>query len=578
MKLKFPIFILGLFFLKINTLSAQNIELLISFNDTILSSSKIINYNKKNSLIGLKQEINNALHQLHEKAYLTASTDSIIIDSNYYNVYLHLGKAYKWSYLKNKNIDEEILSKIGFRDKVYNNKPFNQRQLKAFYNKVISFYENNGYPFASICLDSVAINNHKLCALVKINKAQLCKIDSVIIKGDATISDQYIKNYINIKDGSIYNEQLVRKISTRIKELPFVSEQQKFKVVFTDKFSKIFLYLKKKQASKFNGILGILSDNKTGKIRLTGDLKLNLINSFSKGEEINFNWRSIQEKTQDLNFKLVYPFIFNSPLGIDYNFKLYKKDTTYIDVYNTIGIRYILKGNNYFKLFFNNQSSSLLTQSRFTTLTVLPSFADISSQLYGLEMYNSRLDYILNPRKGYYLKINGSLGNKTIRENPKIDKQLYANLDLKSTIYNFNLNTAYYLPIKKRSVLKFESKNGYTSNKNLFNNELYRIGGLLTLRGFDEESIFASLYSIETFEYRFILEQNSYLFAFIDGAYYESKEKDKFLADRPVGFGVGMSFETNAGIFSISYAIGKQFNNPILFRAAKVHFGFVNFF
>ncbi|MBL4667825.1 MAG: BamA/TamA family outer membrane protein, partial [Flavobacteriales bacterium] len=141
-----------------------------------------------------------------------------------------------------------------------------------------------------------------------------------------------------------------------------------------------------------------------------------------------------------------------------------------------------------------------------------------------------------------------------------------------------NLNIDYYIPITKRSVIKLSSKNGYIFNENLFDNELLRIGGLLTLRGFDEESIFASLYTIETLEYRYILEQNSYLFLFIDGAYYENDGIDKFISDRPFGFGAGMSFETKAGIFSISYAIGKQFDNPIVFRSAKIHFGFVNFF
>ena len=45
---------------------------------------------------------------------------------------------------------------------------------------------------------------------------------------------------------------------------------------------------------------------------------------------------------------------------------------------------------------------------------------------------------------------------------------------------------------------------------------------------------------------------------FFDAAYYERDGIEKFEADRPFGFGAGMSFETKAGIFSISYAIGKQ--------------------
>ncbi|MEM9024212.1 MAG: BamA/TamA family outer membrane protein, partial [Bacteroidota bacterium] len=113
--------------------------------------------------------------------------------------------------------------------------------------------------------------------------------------------------------------------------------------------------------------------------------------------------------------------------------------------------------------------------------------------------------------------------------------------------------------------------------ESLFRNELYRIGGLKTLRGFDEESIFASIYSIATVEVRYLLEQNSYAYLFWDGAYVENNSQGSAFTDRPFGFGVGVSFETKAGIFSFSYALGKQRGNPILLRAAKLHFGFVTF-
>lgn len=572
------IYILLLFCFTLLKASAQKIELNISFNDTILKTSKLITYNKDISVAELKGELSDILKQVQQKAFLTATYDSIIIDTNYYHAYINLGKTYRWTSLTNRNIDEEVLSKIGFRDKLYNNKPFNKNQLKNFFKKIIFYYENHGHPFASIRLDSLEIDNNKLSAQLYLEKNKLYKIDSVLIKGNATISSQYIKNYVKIKDGDLYNEQSIRKISSRIKELPFVVEEQKWKIVFTEEESKILLYLKKKQASRFDGVLGLLPDDATGKLRLTGDLKLNLINSFHNGEKIEFNWRAIQENTQDLNFNVLYPFLVNTPLGLDYNFKLYKKDTTFIDVSHKIGLRYLLKGSNYFKLFFHNKSSNLLSQADFPALTVLPSFADISSQLYGIEIYNTRLDYLLNPRKGYQLTIGGSLGNKSIRQNPEIDEKLYEGLSLKSTLYNAKLNADYYFPLNKRHIIKLSTKNSYTFNENLFENELLRIGGLHTLRGFDEESIFASLYAIQTIEYRYILEQNSYLYLFFDGAYYESDGIDNFVSDRPFGFGAGMSFETKAGIFSISYALGKQFDNPIEFRSAKIHFGFVNFF
>jgi len=557
---------------------SQKIGLTIAFNDTLLRPTKIISYNKSTVLTDLKSELESVISQLHSQAYLTATLDSLVINEQRYKAYINLGKQYKWTYLTTSGIDEEVLSKIGYRDKVFNNRPFNNRQLYSLYEKTIVHYENHGYPFASLKIDSIKINGPKIAANLHLTKNKLYKIDSVKIVGSATISDRYIQNYIRIKDGDYYNEVLIKNISNRIKEIPFVEEQTPYKVIFTKKESKIILNLKKKQASRFNGVLGIQPDEETGNIRLTGDIKLNLINSFKKGEEINFNWRSIQKSTQDLKARFVFPFLFNTPFGIDYNFKLFKKDTTFLDVYNKIGVRYALKGNNYVSVFFQNKSSSLLSTKGFESLTVLPNYADVSTQLYGISMRFAQLDYRLNPRKGFEIDTEGSIGSKRIKKNPAINEELYEGLELNSNLYNFLLDANWYIPIKKRSVIKIGTKNGFTYNDNLFENELMRIGGLLTLRGFDEEIIYTSAYTIETIEYRYLLEQNSYLYVFFDGAYYENKQLNSYLSDRPFGFGTGMSFETKAGIFSISYALGKQFDNPVLFKNAKVHFGFVNYF
>lgn len=575
------VFIFSFFLLSTLTNSfAQNKKVKVIFNDTILSSKQqkeLLSIRTSASFTNLGNVIKNNTTQLYKNAYLTAHIDSITSDSATYFLHYHLGKRITWTKLTTQTIDEGTLSKIGFRDKIYNNRPFNQNQLKRFFNKVISFYENHGYPFASIQLDSVQITDYNLSANLSINKDQLYKIDSIAIKGNATVSDNYIKNYIHINEGDIYNEELIKKITTRIKEIPFIEEQNPSKVIFNEESAYVLLVLKKKQANRFNGILGIVPDE-TGKVRLNGDVKLNLMNSFKRGEEISFNWRAMQNNSQDLKLTTTYPFLFSSPFGAEYQLNIYKRDSTYLDVFNKIGARYILNGNNYFNVFYHNKSSSLLSQKGFETLTVLPDFADVSTQLYGIGIVYDQLDYIHNPRRGFSINANGSLGNKKISKNPQLNEQLYNGVNLKTNLYTAQANLALYIPIKKRSVIKLGTQNGYTYNENLFDNEMLRIGGLHTLRGVDEESIFASFYSIQTIEYRFILEQNSFLYLFTDGAFWEKKTANNYILDRPYSFGVGMSFETNAGIFSISYAVGKQFDNPVQFRSAKIHFGFINFF
>lgn len=563
-----------------NTINQQNFSLLIySLKDEPLLRK--IEYKKSFRLKTERdKELQNVLFTCYDNAYLLASYDSLINDTSLLKAYLNFGTQYKWAKLSNGNVDEGILSTIGFREKLYSNKPLYYKNVKKAEEKLIQYFENNGYPFASVKLDSIVISEGSISAQLHLEKNTKTKIDSVVIKGNAKISPVFIHNYLGVKPGSLYNESQLKKVNTRLAELPFVRSTKPATVTFTDKFTKLILNLEKKRASQFDGILGILPDDKTGKVLFTGDVHLKLQNGLGRGELIDMNWRKMQTQTQDLKLRVVYPFIFNTPFGVDYTFKLYKKDTTYLEVYHNIGIQYLLLGGNYIKLFYSNKTSSLLSTKGYEYATTLPSYADVSSNMYGLGWKYERLDYRLNPRKGFTILINGSVGEKIIKKNPKLNDSLYNKLKLKSTVYNGDFEGSYFIPLFSRNAIRVGAQAAFIYGDNIFQNELLRIGGLKSLRGFDEESIYASAYSIFTLEYRFILEQNSYLYVFGDQAYYENHSVNNplVLHDTPYGFGAGISFQTKAGIFSISYALGSQQNNPIQFKSGKIHFGIVNYF
>ena len=525
-----------------------------------------------------EKELRNVLFNCYDKAYLLASYDSLVADSSSLKAYLTFGNPYKWAYIKNENVDEGVLSEIGFRQKLYTNKPINFKNVKRIQEKLVTYYENNGYPFASVKLDSIIISEGSIAAQLKLTKNSEEKIDSIIIRGSAKIAPIYIYNYLGIKPGNLYDEGQFKKVNTRIAEISFIRSSKPAIVQFTNKFNKLILNLEKKNSSQFDGIIGVLPDNKTGKILFTGDIHLKLQNGLGRGELIDLNWRKLQTQTQDLKLRLVYPFLLRSPFGVDYTFKLYKKDTTFLEVNQNIGLQYILIGGNYFKIFYSNKTSSLLSTRGLEYLTTLPANADIQNNMYGIGLKYEKLDYRLNPRKGFSLSGNTSAGRKNIKKNIKLNPLVYDGLKMNSTQYNADLEASVFVPIRDRSTVKIATQSAFLYSETTFQNELFRIGGLKTLRGFDEESIYASTFSIFTLEYRYILEQNSYLYVFGDGAYYENRNVKDFVHDTPFGFGAGISFETKAGIFSINYALGKQFDNPIELKGGKIHFGLVNYF
>ncbi|MFH0867024.1 MAG: BamA/TamA family outer membrane protein [Bacteroidota bacterium] len=540
------------------------------------------NYNVQKSYsdtLQLHNELNELLSALWGRGYVTASVDSVLMKGDTVKADISVGKKYKWLELGAGNVPFDMLLQAGYKHKNFLSKPFSYDKVAQLNDDILDICEDNGYPFASVRLDSLFFSDSSISASLNLKKNNRIVIDSVVMRGKAKVVKKYLYKYLDIQPGDLYNESKVVLVPKKIKELLFVKEIKPFNIVFTDTKAKIVIYADKKKTSNFDGVLGVLPNSQaTGKLLITGEVNLELVNAFYRGESVDLNWRKLQLNTQDLKISLIYPYLLNTPFGVDAKFTLYKNDTLYINILKNLGVRYMFSGTDYLKAFFENQTSSLLSPSSYENATVLPKYADVNINMYGLEYKMQMLDYIYSPRKGVDVKISGSAGNKRIKKIPELSEELYESIDLNSAQFKVSGYISGYIPLYSRSTIKISNEGAAIEGSNLFANELYRIGGLKSMRGFDEESITASFYNIVTAEYRFLFEQNSYLFAFWNGAYYESRTVEGFVHDTPYGFGAGICFETKAGIFSLSYALGKQFDNSIYFRSAKIHFGIVSYF
>jgi outer membrane protein assembly factor BamA len=135
-----------------------------------------------------------------------------------------------------------------------------------------------------------------------------------------------------------------------------------------------------------------------------------------------------------------------------------------------------------------------------------------------------------------------------------------------------------YWKLAARHTIKTSFSGAYFFSRNIFENEKYRLGGVSSLRGFDDQSIFTPYFAMANLEYRFLLSKNSYFHTFFNSAMVEDARAGKGPFDFPFGFGAGAAIETKIGLFGITYAMGRQLDNKLSFRSAKIHFGYVNYF
>ncbi len=571
----------------------KNYELAIKWSSetsTNFEDKLNINTEPRDSISAIN-ELRQTILKLQNEAFLEASIDSLTLQDSIFNVYFHLGKTYEWANMTNGNVENTFLEQVGFREKLYQNKPFNYRDVVEMQERLLEYAENNGYPFASVWLDNIIVKNGEISATLFMNKGRLVIFKDVNIVGDAKISKAYLKNYLGLKSGSLYSKDKVLKVRTRLRELPFLKESRNTTVNFEDKDATVNLFVKKKKASRFDFLIGILpggqgnnpAQEQRDKLLLTGTFDAEMHNQFGLGEKIFASFERLRPETQQLELSFAYPYILDLPFGLDLNFKQYKRDTTYTDVFFDAGLQYLFEGGNYVKAFWNNASSNLITVDTVAIKNgIAPNNLDVSNRSYGLEFSLQKLNYRYNPRKGWSIFFRGGAGFKKIPENNKIlevDESFYDSLQLKTFQFRVNGGLEKYFPVLNNIAIKTAIHGGIIfSEADIYQNEQFRIGGNKILRGFDEESIFATSYAVFTVETRLLIGQNSYFYAFGDFAYVEDKTTTNDGIDQPYGMGLGLTFETGVGVFGLSLAVGSQQQNPINFGNPKIHFGYVNYF
>lgn len=526
---------------------------------------------------------------LQAKGFLSASLDSFTISKNNFTAYIFFGDKYIWRYLQVNDSYWPLLDQLGIKKKLFATEPFNPAVVTLVQEKLLDFYEVNGYPFAAVQFDSLQFKDQFVTAKLIIEKGILYKMDSLRIFGNVKLKKEFLYKYLSMPPNSMYNNKKLATINQRLLELPYLQQTQPWQLAMLGKSYILDIFANTKKSNQVDAIVGLLPNNQqiNGALLFTVDAKIKLQNAFAKGETIALNWQQIQPKSPRLNIAFQQPYIFNSQFGFDFSFDLFKRDSSFLNLQSSIGILYEINTQQKTKLLYQSTRTNLLDVDtlRIKLTKRLPDVIDVVTNSLVVDYEFNNTNYRFNPSKGNDLKLYLSAGSRRIIQNNTISQikdgsfnylSLYDSLEKSSYQIRLKLNAAKYFAIGKYAVFKTALQTGLVQSPTIFRNELFQIGGFKTLRGFDEESIFTSRFAIGTFEYRYLFDQNSFFSAFTDVAY--SYNPITTVSNNFIGFGLGLAFETKQGIFNINVAAGKR--NDLLFelRQTKIHVGFVSLF
>lgn len=445
------------------------------------------------------------------------------------------------------------------------------KKLQVYLEKKLQEYANNGYPFASISLDSVSVNEGRLSAKVVVQSGPEIAYDSAYFFNEIKTNHSYIYQLLDIVPEDDFSERSYRQVSRKIQRSPYLSLQRPTDLSFKNKKAKIFLDIKEEDASSFQGVLG-LQQNATGKSAAVGSIELDLQNLFRSGKQFTFSWESFAEQSQRLNVFYKHPFFLDSKIAPSFRFDLLKQDTTFLTRRLGVGIHTYIAPRVELSMMYEQNKGTLLSSN----LNVLEQsgLAGYTRATYSVQFAQGDVFTLGKLREGIVWRTLMMAGRKDVDRNLNVPDSYYDSLEPRTNFYQFEFEIAYQLKTLKRQAFFHHMSTGITQNDQLLRNELYRIGGLASLRGFNEISIFARHYFLSRAEFRSFFEEESYAYLFYDQMIYQQGS----LNDNPYGIGLGFALATSAGQFSFAIGVGNSKNQSISFSTMKVHFGYISRF
>ncbi len=548
------------------------------------------------SLEEARRAVASCLDSLLAAGYLAARLLSFDCEDSLCRASLFVGPRFRWVQLRTAGLSDQLLSKSGFRQKKVSHKPLSYEEIKTFQRRILRQAAEQGYPLASIRLDSLSFEpDGQSRATLVFESGPLIRYGKPDIRGDAGISPDMLGRLLHLPEGKVYRQKEVDELLQTLQALPYLQVAAPPQWLFSADVATPILQLKKRKASSFDFIFGLNAGSNPGAPRFsfTGQLRADFFNAFRQGERFQAQYEQLPSGTKKLSVKLWYPFIGPLPLGGNARFEQFKQDTSFSDLLWRIGLSYPLRATQFVSMYWQGSSSTIITTdtSQIKQTHQLPSRLDVERRGLGIEMQLGKLDMPFNPRRGWRLKTDFSFSRKrtpvnpliaglTDAEEPEFDfASLYDSIPTQVAQARIRLDVGFYLPLFQSSSLGLSLKAGHFYSKTaLYQNELFQLGGYYSLRGFDERSLLASSYLIWTAEYRWITGPDSRFYLFVDYGWLEENSVAAYFTEHPLGIGAGLTFATPAGQLAVNLAFGARQGQQPDWRSPKIHLGYVGRF
>ena len=430
--------------------------------------------------------------------------------------------------------------------------PYND--VESFLNSTLQKLEQNGFAFAKLKLTNIKRKNNSLYAELQYESGQQRQLNAIVVKfaesnKKNSFPEGHLKQINRKYHNSTFNLDVVQKIHDDFDKFRFVNQIKNPEILFTKDTTKVYVYLEKRKSNTFDGFVGF-TNNENDKLVFNGYLDLTLENTLKVGEQFLLNWKSDGNNQKTFKTSIDLPYLFKSPIGLKAQLYIFKQDSIFQNTKTSIDLGYFIDYNTRIYLGYQSTESSDIQNTNNSTIS------DYKNSFLTSNLEYSKYDYINStfPKKSN-LSITLGTGKRTtngLEETIGTNKQTFININ---AMHNFYLN--------KKNCININYQNYFLKSDTYIINELYRFGGMYSIRGFAENSLQANFMTAIISEYRYIISQDLFIHSIMDYGYFQDEYSNN--KGNLLGLGVGLGLKTKNGLLKISFANGSSEKQNIKF-------------
>ncbi|MCH7972370.1 MAG: BamA/TamA family outer membrane protein [Bacteroidetes bacterium] len=521
---------------------------------------------------------------LNQRGYFDYKFDAISFDSaktkNNVDITININEGVP-TFFNKVNVENVSKADSNFVISSFNNlsgEIFNKFDLENTISEVLSYYENNGNPFAVVKIKSFNFYKDTLSKknltdiFLLIDAKKKSRINKIEIHGNKKTKNYVLIRELRIVSGQEYSQQNVNILPERLNKLGFFKPVKKPEYYINSKGEGVLSFdVQEIQTNNFDGIIGYIPGGRNDESGyVTGLVNINLRNLFGTGRVVSIKWQRLNRSSQLLDLNYLEPWLFGMPINLSTRIFQRKQDSSYVQRTFDISLQYL--------------ATDVLSMGVTLSLeSVIPTDNGNSKfTVFNSTIVNTGLNLKLDTRNDLFSPTNGilfinsySFRKKTINGPSQfISPTTATNINLQKLELSFDA----YFSFVNRQVLAVKLHGGELRGPFFETSDLFRMGGFNSLRGYKEDQFLGSRIIWGNFEYRFLLTNRTYFFLFFDNGYFLRKE-DVYrnipkIEGYKTGYGLGINLETSLGILGVSFAFGEGDS----FSDGKIHFGIINNF